>query len=183
MSSTVGGWSASPTSFTRRLAASSSGAVGAHRLPGVDEGDGIGVGPREVEVGRCRRREEPKAKRRDHAELAAAAATQRPEQVGVLLVVALDDAPVGQHDPGADQLIAGQPVLAAEDPEATAEGQAGDADGWARAGRDRDVVFEQLLVDVAELRARPDRCHVADTDTERIGETSMRIPRVEERPA
>ena len=130
MSSTVGGWSGSPTSFTRRLAASSSGAVGAQRCQASMRA-GIDGGPREAEIRRCRRREEPEDERRDHAEVAAATATQRPEQVGVLFVVAVNDAPVSQHDLGAEQVIAGQTVLAAEDSEATTEGRAGDADRWA----------------------------------------------------
>ena len=47
----------------------------------------------------------------DDAEIAAAAA-QRPEQVGVLLLAGGDEAAVGQHDVGLEQIVDGQAVLA-----------------------------------------------------------------------
>ncbi|WP_236589914.1 GntR family transcriptional regulator [Ramlibacter aurantiacus] len=46
-----------------------------------------------------------------HAEVASPAA-QRPEQLGVLVLVRHADAAVGQHDLGVDEVVAGQPVLA-----------------------------------------------------------------------
>ena len=66
------------------------------------------------------------SKRGDDAEVAAAT-TQRPEQVGV--VVALDgpERAVGGHDVGGEQVVDGEAVLAHQPAEPAAESEAGDA--------------------------------------------------------
>ena len=56
------------------------------------------------------------------------------------MVVALDDATVRQDYLCSEQVIRGQPVLAAEDPEPTTEGETGDPDGGAAAGGDGEAV-------------------------------------------
>ena len=56
-------------------------------------------------------RMQPERERGDHAEVAAAAA-HRPEQVGVLLGAGRDEAAVGQHHVGRQQVVDGQAVLA-----------------------------------------------------------------------
>ena len=71
-------------------------------------------------------------------ELAAARAAQTPEQVRFVVAVAIHDAAVREHDLCADEAIAGQPVLAPEQTDPAAKGEAGDADGGtAPAGRVR----------------------------------------------
>ena len=65
--------------------------------------------------------------------------------------------PSAQHDLGGQQLVAQQPVAAAQDPQPAAEREPGDADVRAAAGRDRDAVRVERVVDRAEPRARPDR--------------------------
>ena len=67
-------------------------------------------------------------KRGDDAEIATPAA-QRPEQVGVVVLAGDDEAAVGQHDVGLDQIVDGQAVFAGEITVAAAQGQAGDAGG------------------------------------------------------
>ena len=82
-----------------------------------------------------------------------------------MIGVALDDAPVGEHDPGCEQAVTGQPVAAPEDPEPSAERQPGDADRRARSSRDRHVVVEQRFVDGSETCAGTDRgSPVGDAD-------------------
>ena len=75
------------------------------------------------------------AQPRDDAEVAAAAA-DRPEQVGVPLGVDLQHPAVGGHDLGRQELVDRHPVLADEEADAAAERDAADADraGVAEAG-------------------------------------------------
>ena len=75
------------------------------------------------------------AQPRDDAEVAAAAA-DRPEQVGVPLGVDLQHPAVGGHDLGRQQLVDGHAVLADEEADPAAERDAADADraGVAEAG-------------------------------------------------
>jgi hypothetical protein len=49
--------------------------------------------------------------------VATAGAAQRPEQLPIVLLVTVDDATVRQDDPRSEQMVAGQAVLAAEDPQ------------------------------------------------------------------
>jgi hypothetical protein len=89
---------------------------------------------------------------RDRRELAAAGAAQRPEQVLVAVRVAVDDAAVGEHRARGDELVGGEAVRAAEDAEAAAEGQSGDAHGWPAAPGDRAIVGGERVVDVGKAR-------------------------------
>jgi hypothetical protein len=70
-----------------------------------------------VEDGGRRRRKGAEHQRGDHAEVAAAGATQGPEQLPIVLLVTVDDATVGQDDLRPEQVVAGQAVLAAKDPQ------------------------------------------------------------------
>jgi hypothetical protein len=72
--------------------------------------------------------------------LAAARAAQSPEQVRFMVVVAIHDASVREHDLCADEAIAGQPVLAPEQTDPAAQGEAGDADGGTAPGRQGPAV-------------------------------------------
>jgi hypothetical protein len=93
-------------------------------LPGLDDGGGEPVRPGEVHVGGDRGRGHgPEDERRHDAEVAGAGAAQRPEQVLVVVVVAGEDAAVGEDDLGPDEVVGGDAVLAPEDPEAAAQGQ------------------------------------------------------------
>ncbi len=109
-------------------------------LPGLDHLGRVDVWPNQVETGGGRRRHSAEGQRRDHAEVAATCAAQRPEQLGLAVVVAVDNPPVGQNHLRADQMITGQPVNAAEDSESAAKRQAGDPDRRAAAGRDRKAM-------------------------------------------
>ena len=62
----------------------------------------------------------------DHAKISAAAA-QRPEQIGVLLLARADDPAVGGDDLGFQQTVARQAACALEPPETAAEREARDA--------------------------------------------------------
>src|SRR5215211_7023809 len=64
----------------------------------------------------------------------------RPEEVGVVVLVALDDTSVGQDHLRSDEVVERQPVHSSEDAEAAAEGEAGDADRWTGAGRESEIV-------------------------------------------
>ena len=64
--------------------------------------------------------------RGDDAEVAAAA-SQRPEQIGVFVGGRVDDAPLGGDHFGGKQVVDGEPVFAHEEADAAAEGEAGDA--------------------------------------------------------
>ena len=124
-------------------------AVGLHHLRGLLERP-----ERRPRVHRSHRMR-AELERRDDAEVAAAAA-QRPEQVGVLRLVCRDDAAVGQHDVGRQQVVDRQPVLAGEVADAAAERQAADAgrrDEPARHGQPEGM---RGVIDVAPHAAAVD---------------------------
>jgi hypothetical protein len=73
---------------------------------------------------------EADAQRGHDAEVAAAAA-QRPEQVGLRVGTGCHAPPVRQHDFGAEQVVRSEAAGAAERAVAAAQGQAGHADGAA----------------------------------------------------
>ena len=180
---TTGGRPGSPPAVNEQAGGELVRRVGRPPLPGLDHGDGVALLPLQVQGrgGRCRNR--PQRERHD-AELAAAGAAQRPEQVAVPAFVAVDDAAVGEDDLRGGELVAGEPVPAAEDAEAAAEDEPGDPDGRAAAGGDRDAVRLQRVVDVAQPRPGADRRDALPRGTTAfIGLVSRRIPRVEERPA
>jgi hypothetical protein len=64
---------------------------------------------------------EAEVERRDHAEVAAAA-SQRPEQVGVLVLGRPQQLATGRHDVGGEEIVDGEAVLAHQPADATAEG-------------------------------------------------------------
>jgi hypothetical protein len=89
------------------------------------------------------------------AEVAAAAA-QRPEEVGVLVGARGDDRAVGRDDLGPEQAVGREAMLAREPPHTAAERVAGDADGRRRAGEGREAARRGRSDDGAPLRARAD---------------------------
>lgn len=105
------------------------GCQGCPLLPGLDGSSRVYRRPPDLEAGHglwcgdCIEQQ-----RGHHSEVAEASSTQRPEQLGLMLGVAIDDAPVGEHDPGAHESVAGQPVSTAEHTEPAAQGEPGDAD-------------------------------------------------------
>ena len=72
-------------------------------------------------------RDEPELDCGDDPE-AAAAAAQRPEEIGLLFTVGADESSVGGHELDRVDVARGESVLAAEPAEAAAEGVADDAD-------------------------------------------------------
>ena len=103
-------------------------------LPGRDQFLESDVRPVRLDAGGHRLGDGGEPQRRDHTELAAARAAQTPEQVWFVVVVAIHDAAVWEHDLCADEAIAGQPVLAPEQTDPAAKGEAGDADGGTAPG-------------------------------------------------
>ena len=116
-----------------------------HRLEADEDAQLLGRGRQEVAIGAhhglgVRRLPEDRAgvdradrmrleqEARHDAEVAAAAA-QRPEEVGVLALAGRDEAAIGQDDVGLEQVVDRQAVLAREVPGAAAEGEARDAGG------------------------------------------------------
>jgi hypothetical protein len=156
--STPGGRSPSPA-VNRKVASSSSGPSGAQachawttaaaaaggqvRWKMVAAGAGRVRNTREVTTPKC----PPPA--------------PRPEQLPVVVLVAVDDATVGQDDPCPEQVVAGQAVLAAEDPQPPAEGEAGDPDRGTTAGGDGQAMGGQRVVELAEPHAGTDGRHLA----------------------
>jgi hypothetical protein len=100
----------------------------------------------------------PEQEAGDHAEVSASA-SERPEQVGVLLLGSGDKAAVGEHDVPLDQIVHSEAVLAAKIAMAAAQRESGDAGG--RDDPERHGLTEGVgrVIDVAgrAARARPDR--------------------------
>ena len=97
----------------------------------------------------------PEGEPGDDAEVAAAAA-QRPEQLGVRVGVDLDHLAGGQDELQRDEVVAGQAVLAGEPADAAAEREAGHAGLGHDPGRDDQLVRRGRGVDVAEPAAAAD---------------------------
>jgi hypothetical protein len=122
--------------------------------------------------------------RRHEAQVAAARAAERPEQVRVLRRVARHDAPVGEHDGRGLERVARQPEPPADDPLTASERQPADPDRGARADRDNGARVREARRDVDHLRARADRRgsragsdrrHLRDVDHDPVRE---RVPAV-----
>jgi hypothetical protein len=88
----------------------------------------------------------------DDAEVAAAAA-QRPEELGVGFGIDLDDLAAGQDELERDEVVAGETVLAGEPADPAAERQAGHPRLGHDPGRDDQPVRRGRGVDVAEPAA------------------------------
>ena len=106
---------------------------------------------------------QPEEERGDDAEVAAAAAN-RPEEVGVLVCAGRHEAAVGQHHVGFEQVVDRQTALAGQVAEAAAEGEAADAGGRDDAARRGQAEGVGGVVDVAPGAAarRPARCAPPD---------------------
>ena len=94
----------------------------------------------------------------DHAEVAAAA-PQRPEQVGVFLLAGPHQLTVGRYHLGREQVVAGQPVLAHQMADAAAQREATDPGRGNQPARGRQPMDLGLMVEPppghAALRQRP----------------------------
>ena len=99
--------------------------------------------------------------RGDDAEVAAAAA-QRPEQVGVFVGGRPDDAALGGDHLGGQQVVDGEPVLAHEKADAATEREPGDAGVAHDAARGGQTVGLCLVVDVAPQRTALHQRRAAD---------------------
>src|SRR4029450_9200345 len=104
------------------------GSVRRPRLPGFDHAGGARKGPCHVYVRGVRGGDGPEDERRHHAEVAGAGASERPEQVLVVVLVTLEDAAVGKDELGSEQVRGGDAIPPAEDPKPTAERQTGHPD-------------------------------------------------------
>ena len=94
---------------------------------GDETGDDVGRGrQQEHPADDGLQRVQPELEPGDHAE-AAAAAADGPEQVGVRLVVDLQQPAVGGHQLGREQAVDGQAVLAHQEPDAATKGDPADA--------------------------------------------------------
>jgi len=122
------------------------GGVRGPALPGGDDGGRLRGLPLQAERRAGRGRHGAQRQRRDDAELPPAGAAQRPEQVGMVVGVALDDAAVGEDDPRRDEPVAREAVAAAEDADAATERQPGDAHRGAAARRDGAAVAVEGVI-------------------------------------
>ena len=99
------------------------------------------------------------------------------KQVGILGFAGGDEAAIGQHHVGLDQIVDGKPVLAAEIAVAAAQRQPADAGRRDDAERDRQAEGVGGVVDVAGGAARPTRTvRFGSTRTPFIVDRSMTRP-------
>ncbi len=114
----------------------------------------------------------------DDPEVTAAAA-QAPEQVGVLVRAGVQQPAVGGDEIGADEVVAGEAVLAHQPADPTAERVPGDTRRRYEASGGGEAVRLRLVVDVGPDRAAADvRAPQADVSmrTWFIGPRSITIP-------
>ena len=95
---------------------------------------------------------EAELERGDHAEVAAAA-SQCPEQVGVLVLGRPQQLAVGRDEVDGEEVVDREAVLAHQPADATAEGETGDAGVAHDAAGGGQTVHLRLVVDVAPERA------------------------------
>ena len=126
--------------------------------PGPDDRGCLGVGPRCVMmlVRRCGHAE----LNEDDPEGASAGAPERPEQVGVVVLVALQDATVGQHDRCRTEVIGGRPVGPAMIPSPPPKRRRRNPTGG-HAGRNGEAVLLQCVVHIAEAGTGTDGRYTA----------------------
>src|SRR5262245_32934023 len=140
---------------------------GVRRVP--EDGPGEGRGPDRVEA---------ELERGDDAEIAAAA-SQRPEQVGVLVLGRPQPRAVGRHDVDGKQIVDCEPVLAHQPADAAAESEAGDSGVAHDSAGGGQTVRLRLAVDVAPQRTAlhpgpaaggidPHRSHRREVDDDAI---------------
>ena len=112
------------------------------------------------------------------AEVAAATA-DRPEQVGMVVGVDLEEPAVGGHDLGAEQVVDRQPELADEIADAAAERDPADADrtGVAEPGRQAVLADGRRVLEGGQPALGPCRAAV-DVDVE-----ALHVGQVEDDPA
>ncbi len=150
-------------------------------LPGRDQIRQVDPSPVRLDTGGHRLRDGGEPQRRDHPELPTTRAAQRPEQVR--LVVGVHDTAVGEHDLGPDQAVAGQPVLASEQPDPTAEGEPRDAHGRPAPRRQGPPVRVECGIDLAQPGSGADRRHAVVGDADPVEAGQVEHDPVRRRPA
>ncbi len=121
---------------------------------------------------------QPEEERRHDAEVAAAA-SQRPEEIRVLVGAGGDEAAVREDDIRREQVIDGQPVLAGQVPDAAAERQAADAGAGHGSRRDRQPEGVGGVVHVGPGGAALDARRAGD----RVDAHALHAPEVEHEAA
>ena len=131
------------------------------------------VGPPTTVVDRMRAEDEL-----GHDAEVAAAAPDRPEQVGVLVGARSHLRPVGEHELRRQQIVDRQPVGSGQIAVPTAEGQTCDAGGRDDPGRDGEPVWLGGSVDLLHRQPPPTRTVRAfgSTETSRNSERSQTTP-------
>ena len=116
---------------------------------------------------------------RGHDPEVAAASTEPPEQVGVLVRVGDHDAAVGGHDLGLDQVVSCQAAAPLDPAAAAAQRQSGDAGGREPTAGHGETVLLRRLIELApcdaslcpddpRLRIDLDRLHRREVDDESV---------------
>src|SRR6185369_9000712 len=95
------------------------------------------------------KRVEAELKGRDDAEIAAAT-SDRPEEIRVRGIGSVNEPTIGGNDVSADQIVRGQPELAAGPAEATTERKTGDAGRRVDAGRRDQPESLRFTVELAQ---------------------------------
>ena len=103
---------------------------------------------------------QPELELGDHAEISAAA-TDGPEQVGVVAWTGAQDPTVSDDDLGGQQIVDGQPGLAAQPPHTPAEGQSAHTGMTHQARRYREAMGLGRGIEVAQQRTTLNPCCLA----------------------
>jgi hypothetical protein len=152
-------------------------------LPRRDRRGCVLVRPYKVEVGHARRRLRREDERGNDAEVPGARAAQRSEEVGVLVLVALHDPPVGENDLRGVQVIERQPSARPRIPSPPPRVRpAMPTEGHAPVGIASPCSLSRLQRSPVRVPA-PTVTRLSPMSTEFRGVTSMTTPRVDERPA
>src|SRR5215212_4970838 len=91
-----------------------------------------------------------------NSEVPAATAAQRPEQIGMLLLAGPERPAIGVDEVDGNEIVTGEPILAREKADATAESQAGDADARTGPRGDRDSVLPQTTIAIEQANTGAD---------------------------
>src|SRR4051794_11980573 len=89
-------------------------------------------------------------------EVPAATAAQRPEEIRMRLLAGTERPAFSVDELDRDEVVAGKPILAREKANATAEGQAGEADARTGPRGDRDPVLPQATIAIEQTNPGAD---------------------------
>src|SRR5688500_13950394 len=136
-------------------------------LPGIEHIRHVVPRPRHAEEGHSFDGAHSEGERRGDAEVAAATTAQGPEEIRVLFRAGAQRRAIRIDQVNGEEVVAGETVLAGQEPEPATERQPRDPDALAGPGGQREAVLPETTVEIAQADPGTDAHFTAsrvDTD-------------------